>query len=60
MTIDVLEYDRPRRLRNIVRSSYLQLDGTLTFTQLDGRALLRWDWSMRLVGPMRGLALVGP
>ncbi len=64
MSIEVLQYDRPRRLHNIVRSSYMHTDGTLTFTQVDGQTLLRWDWDMRLVGPMRvlfpGLALLGP
>lgn len=64
MTIEVLEYDRPHRLHNLVRSSYLEVDGTLTFSELDGRTRLRWDWRMRLIGPMRllspVLALVGP
>ena len=64
MSIEISQYDRPRRLHNIVRSSYMHVDGTLTFTPVDGRTLLRWDWNMRLVGPMRvlspGLALLGP
>ncbi len=64
MSIEVLEYDRPRRLHNIVRSSYMHVDGTLTFTPVGDQTLLRWDWDMRLVGPMRvlspGFALFGP
>lgn len=64
MEIEVLEYDRPRRLHNVVRSSYLRVDGTLTFASVDGQTLLRWDWAMNLVGVMRvftpGLRLVGP
>jgi hypothetical protein len=64
MTAEVLDYDRPRRLRNVVRSSYMQVDGTLTFEKVDGGTRLRWDWDMRLVGPMRVmspvLALFGP
>ncbi|MEV0285364.1 MULTISPECIES: SRPBCC family protein [unclassified Kribbella] len=64
MVLEVLEYDRPRRLHNRVRSSYLQVDGTLTFAEVEGGTRLRWDWDMRLVGPMRVmtpvLALVGP
>ncbi|MFI7064533.1 SRPBCC family protein [Kribbella sp. NPDC050124] len=64
MVLEVLEYDRPRRLHNVVRSSYLQVDGTLTFEELEGGTRLRWDWDMRLVGPMRVmspvLALIGP
>lgn len=64
MTLTILEYDRPHRLHNVVRSSYLQVDGTLTFEEVDGGTRLRWDWDMGLVGPMRMLspvlALIGP
>jgi uncharacterized protein YndB with AHSA1/START domain len=64
MTLEVLEYDRPHRLHNVVRSSYMQVEGTLTFEEVDGGTRLRWDWDMGLVGPMRVLspvlALVGP
>ena len=51
-------------LSNSVRSSYMQVDGTVSFEAVDGRTRLRWDWDMHLVGPMRVmspvLALVGP
>lgn len=64
MTLEVVEYDRPHRLHNVVRSSYMQVDGTLTFEEVDGMTRLTWDWDMGLVGPMRVLspvlALVGP
>lgn len=64
MTLQVLDYDRPHRLVNSVRSSYMKVDGTLTFDEVDGGTRLRWDWDMGLVGPMRVLspvlALVGP
>ena len=64
MTLEVLEYDRPHRLHNVVRSSYLQVDGTLTFEEVDGGTRLRWDWDMGLVGPTRVLspvlAVIGP
>jgi uncharacterized protein YndB with AHSA1/START domain len=60
----VAEYDRPHRLRNVVRSSYMQVDGTLTFEEVDGGTRLRWDWNMGLVGSMRVLspvlAVIGP
>ncbi len=64
MTLEVLEYERPRRLHNAVRSSYMRVDGTLTFDAVDGGTRLRWDWEMGLVGPMRVLspvlAVIGP
>ena len=64
MTLEILDYDRPHRLHNVVRSSYMHVDGTLTFDEAGGRTRLRWDWEMRLVGVSRVLApvlaLVGP
>ena len=64
MTLEVLEYDRPRRLHTLVRSSYMRVDGTVSFEAVDGGTKLRWDWDMRLIGPMRVmspvLAVVGP
>jgi uncharacterized protein YndB with AHSA1/START domain len=64
MALEILEYDRPHRLHNVVRSSYMQVDGTLTFDEVEGGTRLRWDWDMALVGPMRMLSpvlsLIGP
>jgi uncharacterized protein YndB with AHSA1/START domain len=64
MTLEILEYTRPHRLHNVVRSSYMQVDGTLTFQEVDGGTRLSWDWNMGLVGPMRVLspvlAIIGP
>ena len=64
MTLEVVEYDRPHRLHNVVRSSYMQVDGMLTFAEVDGGTRLSWDWDMDLVGPMRVLspvlAVIGP
>ncbi|GAA2141743.1 hypothetical protein GCM10009844_12390 [Nocardioides koreensis] len=64
MTLEVVEYGRPHRLHHVVRSSYLHVDGSLSFEEVDGGTRLRWDWDMVLVGPWRVmspvLALVGP
>jgi hypothetical protein len=64
MTLEILEYERPHRLHNLVRSSYMEVDGTLTFEEADGGTRLRWEWDMGLVGPMKlmspVLALIGP
>lgn len=64
MTLTILEYDRPHRLHNVVRSSYMQVDGTVTFEEVESGTRLKWDWDMGLVGPLRMLspilALIGP
>jgi hypothetical protein len=58
MTVEIVDYDRPRRLATSIRSSYLDVDGTLTFDQADGGTRMRWSWSMRLRGAMRVLSPV--
>ena len=64
MSIEFLDYDRPRRLRSSIRSSYMSVDGTVTFAQADGGTRLRWSWDMRLRGATRVLTpllhAVGP
>lgn len=64
MTLTIQEYERPFRLHNVITSSYMKVDGTLTFEEVDGGTRLTWDWDLGLVGPMRllspVLALVGP
>jgi uncharacterized protein YndB with AHSA1/START domain len=64
MTLEILDYDRPHRLHNAIRSPYMQVDGTLSFDESAGRTRLRWDWDMDLVGTWRVLSpvlsLVGP
>jgi hypothetical protein len=58
MTVEIVDYDRPRRLLTSIRSSYLDVDGTLTFDQADGGTRMRWSWDMRLRGAMRVLSPV--
>lgn len=64
MTLEIVEYDRPHRLHNVVTSSYLRVDGTLTFDEVAGGTRLSWDWDTTLTGPTRllspVLALLGP
>ena len=60
----ISEYDRPRRLHNVVRSSYMKVEGTLIFDKVGTGTRLRWKWDMALIGPMRVLSpvlvLIGP
>ena len=58
MTVEITDYDRPRRLATAIRSSYLDVDGTLTFSPADGGTRMRWSWNMRLRGVMRVLSPV--
>ena len=65
MTVQVVDYDRPRRLATSVRSSYMDVDGTLTFALAGaGGTRMRWSWDMRLRGAMRVLSplirVIGP
>jgi hypothetical protein len=64
MTLTILDYDRPHRLHNLVTSSFMNVDGNLTFEGSCGGTLLSWDWEMHLVGRWRALSpvlrLVGP
>ena len=64
MAVQIVEFERPQRLHSVVRSSYMQVDGTVTFDEVGGATRLRWDWDMTLNGRMRllapVLALVGP
>lgn len=64
MTLTILGYDRPRRLANVVRSSYMKADGTVTFEAVAGGTRLMWDWNMSMLGPLRLLspllAVIGP
>jgi hypothetical protein len=57
MTMQIVDYDRPRRLATSVRSSYMDVDGTLTFAPAgEGGTRMRWSWDMRLRGAMRALS----
>jgi hypothetical protein len=58
MELEILEYDRPHRLHHVARSSYMHLDGTLTFREASRGTALAWDWDMHLIGPMRLLSVV--
>lgn len=64
MAVTIVEYDRARRLHNVVRSSYMTVDGTLTFEETGGGTRLSWNWDVDLAGPMRILSpvlvMIGP
>lgn len=55
MTVEVVDYDRPERLATSVRSTYMVVDGTLTFAPVEGGTRMHWSWNMHLRGPSRVL-----
>jgi Polyketide cyclase / dehydrase and lipid transport len=56
MNIQLVDYDRPRRLATLIRSSYMNIDGTLAFARAGGGTRMRWSWDIRLRGAMRALS----
>lgn len=63
-TLEIVEYERPNRLRTVIRSSSMQVHGTFTFEDVDGATRLTWAWDMDLLEAMRllapALAVAGP
>ena len=61
MTVEITDYDPPRRLGSLTKTTWADISGTLTFEEVDDRTtLLRWSWDVRLKGFARVLGpLVG-
>lgn len=61
MAVEIMEYDRPHRLRNTISSSAMQVDGILHFEETPHGARLSWDWHIQLRGPLpRADSRAGP
>ena len=58
MTVEILEYDRPRRLRTRTRMHGAEVDGTLTCRPLPTGTDLAWDWDLSLEGAAKALGPV--
>ncbi len=60
MLVELTEYDRPHRLGSRTTSSMMGTSGTLTFSEVDGRTVMAWDWQVQPKGWLRALGpLVG-
>jgi hypothetical protein len=60
MTVEVTEYDRPRRVGSTTATPAGTVRGGLTFEQVPGGTRMRWEWEMRPTGAARFLGpLVG-
>lgn len=61
MTIELVEFDRPRRITERVHLSSMDIQGLLLFEPVPGGTRMRWVWDleprglMRFLGPIVGL-----
>lgn len=55
MTIQLTEYDRPRRLSSDVHMEAMDLKGGLTFQPVDGGTRMSWSWDLQPHGFLRFL-----
>ena len=61
MSVELTEFDRPRRLGSCTTSSMMTTSGALTFEERADGTLMRWDWQVHPHGWFRVLGpLVGP
>lgn len=64
MSVEITDYDPPRRLGSVTKATWADIRGALTFEEVDDRTtLLRWSWDVQLKGIARLLdpfvAIVG-
>lgn len=57
MTIELTEFDRPRRLRSRTHLSSMDIEGTLLFEPQGQSTRMRWRWNLQ---PHGFLKLLGP
>lgn len=61
MVVELIEFDRPRRLGSLTTSRIMETSGTLSFAPAGQVTLMTWDWQVRPKGWFRMLGpLVGP
>lgn len=64
MTVEIVGYDRPRRLTVSVRGPAMHVDGVLTFVAVAGGTRFSWAWNLTLPGAYALLtpfaAVLGP
>ncbi len=61
MTIEIIDYNRPRNFTIITHMSEMDILGTLTFNEVSSGTCMRWDWKvkpkgiLKLMSPIIGL-----
>ena len=58
MTMEITEYDRPRRLAWSIHMSAMDIRGTVTLDPVPGGTRMRWSWDLRPRGATRLLTPV--
>ncbi len=60
MTVELTEYDPPRRIASVTRTSWAEIRGAVTFVQSGDATRMSWSWDVRPKGFARLLTpLVG-
>lgn len=60
MIIEIIEYQRPRRLVSTTRLSAMDIHGTLTFDPVDSGTRMQWSWDVKPRGIYKLMApLIG-
>lgn len=61
MEIELTEYERPRTLRSRTVMAAADVEGTMTFQEVEQGTRMRWSWDLtpkgttRLLGPLIGV-----
>ena len=51
MTVEITDYEPPRRLGSVTTATWADIRGALTFEEIDERTtLLRWSWDVHMKG----------
>ena len=53
MVIEIVDYQRPTRLRSKTVLSSMEIDGVLHFAPLPDGTRMTWDWTVEPRGPLR-------
>jgi hypothetical protein len=52
MVVEFTDFERPRRLGSVTRSSMMETTGGLTFESISAGTRMRWSWEVRPHGAM--------
>ena len=56
MVVEFTDFERPRRLASVTRSSMMETEGALTFESVPAGTRMRWSWDVRPRGAMKLMA----